>query len=482
METPSESCASHARPLVVDLDGTLIHSDLLLESLVALIRQQPGQLWRLPGWLSQGRASLKREIAQRVQLSFDTLPLHAELFSLLQEEKAKGRFLVLATASDATLAIPLAAQLGLFDQIMASDGEINLQGRAKADRLLAAFGEQGFDYAGNSAADLAVWSHARRCIVVNGTASIQAHVLKRDPNALVIRTPPPTLMEYLRALRVYQWVKNSLLFVPMLFAHFFDAASFFLVLQAFIAFGFCASSVYVLNDLLDLEEDRHHPDKRLRPMTCGRIPLLHGFLGAPLLLAIALVVAWMIQPAFFGMLLLYYALTLLYSLRIKHIVLLDVFVLATLYTVRIFAGGMLLDIPISFWLLLFSIHIFLSLAMLKRYGELIAQRDRGRINNTGRDYHVTDLAMLAALGGASGYLSVLVLGLYIHSVEVTRLYRSAMFLWPICILMLFWISRMWLLAHRGKIQADPVLFALKDPGSQWIGVLVALFFSVGTFW
>jgi len=463
--------ASKERPLVVDLDGTLIDTDMLHESVLSLFSNHPGKVLNLPIWLIQGRAVLKRRIAQHADIDFDTLPLNQALVAFLRTEKAKGRKLVLATASDSDLATPIAERLGLFERVLASEGRVNLKGYAKAERLIELYGDKGFDYAGNGSPDLAVWKHAHRVIAVDTPPSVLAKAKTLDPDAIVFPSKPRAPKDYLVAVRAHQWVKNLLVFVPMLAAHQFDVSTLATGLKAFLAFSPCASSVYLVNDMLDLTADRAHPSKSRRPLARGAVPLQHGALMAALLLVAGFVLAWWVNPAFSLVLALYYALTSAYSIRLKQMVLVDVFVLAALYTLRIFGGAAALGIPVSFWLLALSINLFLSLAMVKRYTELRALRDQGGRRVLGRGYRTDDLELLSSLGGASGYLAALVLALYINSNEVAQLYSNPTLLWPICLLLLFWVSRVWLLTHRGEMHDDPVLFTLKDRPSQILGLV-----------
>ena len=464
-------------PLCVDLDGTLIRTDLLLESTLALLKRNPLYLFVLPFWLLRGRASLKQRIAQRTKVDIPTLPWDPRVVELLETER-RQRALVLCTASDHVLADAVAKHLGCFDRVMASDGTRNLSGRRKAEALVEAYGERGFDYAGNEARDLAIWRHARRAFVVNDSRSMVAHAGKVSEIAGIFPRETPSWRTWLKALRLHQWLKNVLVFVPLLAAHqFLQPTAVAHAIAAFIIFGVCASGVYVLNDLLDLGADRAHPRKRKRPFASGRLPLAAGLVIAPLLTIAAFAAAYLLDPRFALMLLGYYVLTLAYSLRLKQIAMLDVLVLAGLYTVRIIAGSAAIASGLSFWLLAFSMFLFLSLALLKRYTELVVQRDAGNEQARGRGYATTDASLLATLGGASGYLSVLVLALYIDSTASAALYRHPQWLWLMCPLLLYWISRVWIIAHRGAMHDDPVVFAVTDNVSRAVlalGALVAL--------
>jgi 4-hydroxybenzoate polyprenyltransferase/phosphoserine phosphatase len=457
--------AAQQGALCVDLDGTLLRSDLLHESLLALLASNPLYIFLLPFWLLGGKAVFKRRIAERVSLLPETLPYDARLLEALRTTGQRPR--VLCTASDELLARPIAGHLGLFDEVIASDGRTNLAGRHKAEALVERFGEGGFDYAGNSKVDLQIWRHARGAIVVGGETLARAAA-----GLTTVRDHLPTynggnLRTWLRALRLHQWLKNLLVLVPVFTSHrFLDPVALTDAVIAFIAFGLCASGVYILNDLLDLTSDRQHPRKRLRPFAAGTLPLSHGLAAAPVLTMVSFALALWCSPVFAATLLCYYAMTLGYSLRLKRIVMIDVILLAALYTVRIIGGTVAIGSELSFWLLAFSMFIFLSLALLKRYTELALALAVGKRDASGRGYGTDDLPLIQSLGAASGYIGVLVFALYINSPESLALYGQPKLLWLMCPLLLYWISRMWVIAHRGVMHDDPVVFAATDRVSQ----------------
>ena len=378
-------------------------------------------------------------------------------------QQAEGRTRVLCTASDAHYAHAIAAHLGVFDRVLASDGDTNLAGERKAAALREAFGERGFDYAGNAEVDLPVWRQARKAWVVNAPDALAARAGRECEVELHLPAERPGWRDWLRAIRLHQWLKNLLVFLPLLAAHkFLDAEAVVAAVQAFLAFGLCASGVYVLNDLLDLPADRLHPRKRLRPFASGRLPVMRGLLAAPLLALAGFALAAAVGDRFLLALGTYYLFTLAYSMRLKRIVMVDVVVLAGLYTLRIIGGTFAIGSALSFWLLAFSMFLFLSLAMLKRHTELAAMLASGRSSASGRGYEVDDLPLVQSLGSASGYLAVLVVALYINSPESVALYSHPRFLWLVCPLLLYWISHMWIVAHRGRMDDDPVVFAVTD--------------------
>lgn len=460
-------------PLCVDLDGTLIKTDLLVESFFLLLKHHPWRILSVPAWLSRGKAYLKQEIARRVELDVATLPYHTAFLTWLREQHAQGRSLVLATAAAEPFARQIAVHLRLFAEVIATTDGDNLSGSRKAERLAQRFGERGFDYAGNAVVDAAVWARARRAILVNPArgAREQASQLT-EVEAQFDDRARGGLIPWRQALRLHQWLKNVLLFVPLLAAHrLHEPALLAQAMWAYLTFGLCASSVYLLNDLLDLPVDRRHPRKRSRPFAAGTLPALAGALAVPVLLALAFLSALItLPPLFSGVLFGYYALTLAYSLYFKQIVMLDVLVLAALYTARIIAGAAATAIIPTFWLLAFSMFLFLSLALVKRYAELLRMRETGRDAAQGRGYQVDDLPLLQMLGSASGYCSVLVLALYINSGISPALYRHPQAIWLLCPLLLYWISRVWLKTHRGDMHDDPVIFAAQDRVSQGLAV------------
>lgn len=459
-------------PLCVDLDGTLIRSDVLWESLVLLLKRNPLWLLALPFWLLRGRAYMKQQIAARTELDAADLPYHLPFLDFLKSEHRNGRKLILATAADARLAQNVARHIGLFSEVIASDGATNMRGRNKGKTLSQRFGEKGFDYAGNSTVDLPVWQQAREAIVVNADDHLAERAGKIAVVGRVFNEPGSTLRLILKAIRPHQWVKNIIVFVPLLTSHNLgNTVDLLKAVLAFIAFCCCASGVYVLNDLLDLPSDRHHPTKKNRAFASGRLALPVGFVLAPFLLAASVGIAWFTSHRFIAVLIAYFVLTTSYSWRVKKIPLMDVFFLAGLYTMRLIGGHAATGIKNSFWLLAFSIFIFLSLALVKRFTELHGLRRDNRQDSKGRGYTSADLELVAMLGIASGFMAALVMALYVNSEEVTKLYTHKIVLLTMCPLLLYWISRIWLLAHRGSMHDDPIVFALKDRVSYVIGAL-----------
>jgi 4-hydroxybenzoate polyprenyltransferase len=457
-------------PLCVDLDGTLVRTDMLFETLAAALRRNPLVALALPFWLLRGRAHLKRRLAQRCAIDPSTLPYDESVLEMLRRERAAGRRLVLATATDEGVARGIARHLDLFDAVVASDGDRNLKGNAKARHLAEAYGERGFDYLGNDAADLPVWSRARTAYVASHGPAFPARVAASGADMRHVVTRRGARWALLRALRPHQWTKNVLVFVPVLTAHrIHDEAALAAATVAFAAFCLAASATYLLNDLADLEHDRRHPDKRRRALAAGELPLWAAALLAPLLLAAAFMLALPLALPFLAELAGYAAATTAYSLWLKRIVLVDAFTLAGLYAVRILAGAAAIDVPVSHWLLVFSLFMFLSLALAKRHAELSGLARREIAEASGRGYRAGDRDLVGVIGAASGQISVLVFSLYITSPEVGVLYARPWLLWVACPIFLYWIARVWLLAYRDALQEDPLVFALRDPVSLALG-------------
>ncbi|RLP55738.1 MAG: UbiA family prenyltransferase [Ketobacter sp.] len=467
-----------AYPLVVDLDGTLIRSDLLIESFLMLIKDNPFNLILVLCWLVKGKAHLKAEIAKRVDIPVDLLPYNQDVLDYLAQEKAKGREIVLATASNERYAKAISDHLTIFDSVFASNDHLNLSGRNKRSALTKRYGERQYSYVGNEQIDLEVWQHTHSAVVVGDSKlTLAAEMLCTIEKHIPLEKPG--IRTFVKALRVHQWVKNGLILVPLLTSHNIESIPLiFAGIVAFIAFSLCASSVYLLNDMLDLFDDRQHATKKERPFAKGTLPLLTGLIASPALLLIAIVLCVFLPIEFLAVLAVYYLLTLAYSFKLKRLVMVDVITLASLYTIRILAGAAAVGVTLSFWLLSFSMFLFLSLAIVKRYTELLKLRSKKATKTLGRGYQVQDAELLAPLGGASGYISVLVLALYINSPDVKSLYSQPELMWPACLVMLYWVSRIWIIAHRGNMNDDPIVFALKDMASIICVLLIMAFMII----
>ncbi len=468
-------------PLAVDLDGTLVLSDTLHESIIKLVKSQPLSVLLLPLWLARGKAYLKQQIGARVEPDPALLPYNAPLIKWLKQERDNGRSLSLCTASNEGIANTIAEHIGLFDSVIASNGKDNIKGVAKRAALEERFGIQGFSYAGNAPADLAVWQGARSAIVVSGDTGL---VDKARALCEIEKTFPREMnnpRDILRLLRTHQWAKNTLLFVPALAAHLIDLATAITLAIAFIAFSLCSSAIYVVNDLLDLESDRRHPRKRLRPFAAGSVSITAGIILVPVLLGSSALLSIQVGGPFTSVLTCYLVLTLTYSTVLKRLVLLDCLALAGLYTVRMIAGAAAISISVSFWLLAFSVFLFLSLAFVKRFVELRETTEAvGNRDLHGREYHHGDSSFIQTLGISTGMISVLVLALYIDSTASEQLYRTPEFVWGALAVFLYWICWLWLKAHRGEMHDDPVVFAVTDRVSLVCGALFLVTVFLGT--
>lgn len=470
------------RPLAVDLDGTLIRSDMLHET--ALNSSQKSLLGILlwPFYLIIGKAFLKKKIAEHANFEVNLLPYRQDFLDFLKERKLQGQKLILCTASDQSVANKISEHLGIFDEVMASNGTKNLAGRNKANELIDRFGEGAFEYAGNSFEDLYVWKHSSSAILVSANLKLVNAASKLTNISMIFQSDDSTtkLKAIFKSLRAHQWLKNLLIFMPVIASHQLNQQDNLVTISlVFFAFSFCASSVYILNDLFDLESDRAHPRKCNRPFASGKLSILFGVFLAPTLLLISVLLSINIGYQFLFWMAIYFVITCAYSLRLKKLVLIDCIVLALLYTLRIVAGASAFGMPLSFWLLAFSVFLFLSLAFVKRYAELEVQIINGVKKINGRGYYTSDAPILQTLGIASGFASTLVLALYLNSDAVLELYKVPQFIWGAILVLLFWISWIWIQAHRGNMHDDPLVFAIKDRISIFSGVLFGLFIWLG---
>jgi 4-hydroxybenzoate polyprenyltransferase/phosphoserine phosphatase len=463
------------RALCVDLDGTLVKSDTLVDSLLLLARTYPLRV--LPALLSLrgGKAALKARVCSQVQLDVEHLPYNRKLLEYLTVQHAHGRKLYLTTGADGSLAQRIAAHLGIFEAVLASDGSTNLIGRNKLASLQQRFAEHGFDYIGNARPDLPLLSHSGEAMVANPDLALQG-LLRKNRISVAQRFDDraPFSKTLLKTIRLHQWAKNVLIFVPMLLAHALRLTVILHAILAFFCFSLCASATYIVNDLLDIEADRRHPKKRNRPFAAGNLSPATGVAISLLFLAAAFTGALMLTGSFAGWLLIYLVTTLAYSLYFKRVVLVDVILLSGLYTLRMLAGGAATGVSFSPWLAALSVFLFLSLAMVKRFSELQNIRDRGNTLSNGRGYLLVDIEQLRSFGTASAYASVVVFALYINGKDIAALYHHPTRMWLMTPLMILWLSRVWLLASRGELDEDPVIFAVTDRMSLLIGAAIAL--------
>ncbi len=463
--------------LCVDLDGTLIRGNVLWECILVLLKTRPITLLLLPYWLLLGRAAFKHQLAARLQLNPARLPYRPEVLELLQQERAGGRRIALATAADRTLAETISSYLGLFDEVHGSDGQVNLKGQTKAAFLAQHYADTGFEYMGDSAADIEVWRNARAGYVVGTEARAKQAAAVTTLKATILH-PRASLgtsaRTWISALRGHHWAKNLLLFLPLALSHNLAFEPALRTFAGFALYGLCASGLYILNDLLDLQSDREHTWKKERPLAAGEISIPEGLIVSLILLSTSLGLGFLLDLQFGLVLLGYAALTMLYSLYFKKIALLDVFILSSFYSFRILAGALISGTPLSQWFLAFSMFLFLSLAMAKRYSELLNASELVRTGNSGRGYHTGDRDLLLSLGVGSSFSAVVIFSLYVHSPDVRLLYLSPELLFLLCPIVLYWLSRTWLLAHRGELKEDPVTLAIRDPVSYAVALASAV--------
>ena len=469
-----------ARPLVVDLDGTLLKTDLLVESFLQLLARHPGQALGALGALAQGKAALKERLAGLSALDMATMPMDEAVLELIAERRALGGQVVLASASHESYVRAVADHLGLFDHVMGTSDGLNLSGANKAAALVEAYGVGWFDYIGNSKADLPVWEVAHTAYLAGGNAGLTRKLMAQHANAYLLPHESGGARACLKAMRPHQWLKNLLVFAPAAAGHTLFA-NIGVLLVAFVAFSLCASSVYITNDLLDLAGDREHPRKRLRPFASGAVPALWGGLLAAGLLGASFALAAALPGDFIWVLGAYYLLTSAYSFYLKRKPVVDVIVLACLYGMRVVAGGHASHTVLSLWLEALAIFLFLSLALVKRSAELVSRVQSGKVDATddsgaqisGRGYMLADLPVIEAMSAAAGYNAVLVLALYINSGAVRAAYAHPDRLFFLCVVLLAWISRMLVITRRGWMNDDPIVFAVRDKWSLVIGAASA---------
>lgn len=460
-------------PLVVDLDGTFINTDLLAEGIVLLLKKNFFCIFLCFSWIFKGKAFLKQKVFEKVQINYKNLPVNKELNDFLVSESQKGRKIVLATASPKSAATEIGKVFPVFDEIYGTEKDLNLKGSNKLELLADMYGKGGFDYIGNSRTDLILFASSRFSYLVNAGRFLERKTREVSTLKKSWKTKTSRFIAYLKLLRVYQWVKNLLIFLPLITSHSFQSVNTLTqVTLAFFAFCFVASAGYIVNDIMDLEADRTHASKHSRGLASGNIGILPGFLCAILLFAAGLIIGLNLKLSFFLILIVYFVLSIAYSVYLKKLVLYDVFILASFYTIRVVAGGAVGNIVLSFWLIAFSIFLFLSLSFIKRYSEFILTSVNQK--HSRRDYSLADITLLQIMGIGTGLLSVIVFSLYINSPEVTLLYSNPRALWVICLLLLFWISRIWLVATRGKMTVDPIVFLLKDLTSYILIILTAV--------
>lgn len=471
-------------PLFVDLDGTLIRSDTLWETFAVALRGRP---WRTAlgiTALARGRAALKERLGRLGPIDPAALPYREDFVDWLRAEKAEGRRIVLATGADRAVAEAVASHLGVFDSVLASDGSLNLKGREKLAAIEAASAGGPFDYAGNDAADLPIFERSRQAVVVSAPGSVRRHASRFDGADTRFACPGGGWrpLVWLRALRPHQWLKNALVFLPLVTAFAFDEAGMWLhTLEAALAMCLAASAGYLVNDLLDMQSDRHHPRKRERPFAAGVLAPSHGFAAAAMAMLVAGLLAVSVNPGVLFWLFLYVVSTLAYSLWLKRRPMFDVVTLAGLYVLRIEIGAAAAGISVSFWLRAFTIFLFLSLALVKRCGELVSERERGEQTGSGRGYRIGDISVLQPMGVAAAVAAVLVFALYVSAPEIQLRYETPKLLWLAMVALLVWLGRLWIDTARGEMHDDPLVHALTDVTGRWLLIFIAAVFVLAAF-
>ncbi|HSG82372.1 MAG TPA: UbiA family prenyltransferase [Gemmatimonadota bacterium] len=462
-------------PLILDIDGTLLKSDLLWESIAALTTSHPIKSLLLPLYILRGRPTLKNFLARESGLDVNEVPLSPTALAMIEAAEAEGRKVILASGSPQSMADAMARRVGA-DEGWGTGPKINLTGSSKLARILEE--HETFDYVGNSWVDIPMWRKARKAIAVNPKRLAVWLGRRARPDLEIVNDKKPAWRSWVRALRPHHWAKNVLIFLPALAAHLSpDAGLVTRLLAGFAAFCAMTSAVYLLNDIADLSSDRRHETKRYRPLAAGELSISHAVAVAGLLAAGAAALAWYLSPLFAAVLASYLVLTTAYSASLKRKLIIDVITLATLYTIRVVAGAVLVQVPLSRWFLAFSIFLFLSLSLVKRVVELQELKTSETGRAAGRGYHVDDLTVLMGLGTAAAAASALVYCLYITSDDVLHLYERADALWIGLPLFLYWIARLWVLAGRGIVHEDPVAFTLRDGATY--AVLIAF---VLTLW
>lgn len=471
--------------LFVDLDKTLIKSDLLYEALIYLVKTHFFSLFLLPFYLFKGKAFFKHKVCALLSLNAETLPYNKSVLEYIKKEKENGKKIILATASNECLANPIAESVKVFDDVISSNKEINLKGKNKLNRIkeyVKENNEETFSYIGDSESDVQIFAECETPVVV-GNKNVFEKVKEKNQNAKYIEESSKlTFKRFLKMIRVHQWAKNTLIFVPIILAHkIFDFKLLLDGITAFFSFSFLASFVYIINDIADLDADREHPTKKHRCFASGEVFIGTGLKIAFVLLLLSFVISIRLGQEFISILLLYFIITNLYSFLLKKLVIIDVITLSFLYTIRVIAGGYPFNIYLSPWLFMFSFFIFFSLACAKRYSELYAVKNHLQSKINGRGYRANDLEQMQIFGSASGYLAILIFALYVHLGIPERLYKSTQTLWLLCPVLLYWISRIWLFSHRGEMTQDPLVFALKDKASYVVLILGIIIFGVAKY-
>lgn len=464
----------HNRPLIVDLDGTLIKTDMLFEGILVLLKKNILYFFVIFYWALYGKQTLKYKLAEIVTPNIDKLPKNIDFINFLKKQKKEGRKLVLATASTVKYANLYSEHLNLFDEILASDEKTNLKGKKKLEIIKETYSD--FDYAGDSMADEVIFSHATEFHLVNSNKKL-IKKLQHKSNITVWGCSASSISDWITQLRIYQWIKNVLLFVPLFVTHqHINTDSAISTFLGFISFSVIASSTYILNDMIDINTDRNHPRKCNRPLASGKISIKHGIFGGAVLFLLGITISATISSNFLLIICTYLATTLAYTFHLKTYVLIDTIILAGLYTLRIIAGAILIKVELSFWLLAFSMFTFFSLALVKRCSEIHFVATEGKLSTKGRDYNTSDYDLLQSFGASSSLMSLLMLMFYIEDSFQQNFYNEPQLLWLILPAFAYFFMRIWLKTTRSEMHDDPIVFALKDKGT----LITVLFIIITT--
>jgi 4-hydroxybenzoate polyprenyltransferase/phosphoserine phosphatase len=468
--------AEHIEALFVDLDGSLIPTDLLHEAFLDLLMTRPLSAVATLDALRHGRLAFKRALGQRYSMNPALLHYRSSVIEIIRRFQEKKIPVILLSASLDSWVKRIARHLGIFDAALGSDQE-NLKGSAKL-QVIHKLGYRHFGYIGDHEADHPVWKECKLAIAVNPTRVTRRFLSTEQKESTLkefqIIEDRKSLMQLMSAtLRLHQWAKNLLLALPFIAARqTLNLDTSFRFMLAFLAFSLVASGIYVLNDLSDRHTDRLHPTKKRRPIAAGEISIPAALALAFLLPVSGLLLAWSISTGFQVLLGIYIIANLAYSFLLKRTPMLDVVILSGMYSLRIFAGGEATHTPVSYWLLVFSTFFFMGLALLKRYTEVssLLLSDL-KADFSGRGYLSSDTLLLFGLGLGCSVASVLVFSLYLNSPQVSNLYSNPAYLWFLIPMLLYWNGRTWLLAVRKMVHDDPVIFALRDRVSWLIAFL-----------
>lgn len=460
-------------PLCVDLDYTVLATDILTEQIIRFVQKNPLNILIIFWFLLFGKHHLKKKLNEKVEIAPNELPYRRETLDFLNAEREKGRKLILITASLHQIGEKVNKYLGIFDEVYGTKNNTNLRGKNKAKFLIETFGEKGFDYLGDSRYDIPIWKKANKSYIVSNAPSLIKKVSRFNNFGKIIQVPKITLLSIIKQLRIHQWVKNLLVFLPMVMAHSFNQEKSMLGFIAFFAFCSISSAVYVLNDIFDLPFDRIHPNKKKRPLACGSITINQAIILFVFMLSLGLLLSSSLSSIFLLIAISYILLNLLYSFYFKSIYILDIFLLTFFYSIRIYAGGIATHIQVSKWLLAFSVFFFLSLASLKRYAEIVNLSDSPSKEQLGRPYTLSNSILTLLIGVVSAFAAVLVFILYINSDVVVMFYQNPKFLWLLAFGLLYWLLFLWDIANKGKMHYDLIIEALTNKVS--LGIIGFMF-------